>query len=74
MPAEHRTIPCPEIYGPGTFDDEHFLPVPDDARRIFEIIVNATENFTKDSRIWDSVKFEDESRVCLAQALLFWLQ
>lgn len=58
MPASHRTTPCPEIYGPGTFVDENFLPVPDDARRVFEILANATENFTKDPRIWDSVKFE----------------
>ncbi|KAJ5175303.1 uncharacterized protein N7482_001180 [Penicillium canariense] len=58
MPAAHRTIPSPEIYGPGTFVDENFLPVPDDARRVFEILANATENFTKDPRVWDSVKFE----------------
>jgi hypothetical protein len=58
MHANHRTIPSPEIYGPGTFVDENFLPVPDDARRVFEILANATENFTKDPRVWDSVKFE----------------
>jgi hypothetical protein len=74
MPAEHRTVPCPEIYGPGNLDDEHFLSVPD-ARGIFKILANAAGKlYRKKPRIWDSVKFKDESRVCLARALLFWLQ
>lgn len=58
MPAIHETIPSPEIYGPGTFVDRSFLAVPDDARRVFEILANATPNFTKDPVVWKSVKFE----------------
>ncbi|KAK0761696.1 hypothetical protein N5P37_005678 [Trichoderma harzianum] len=57
MPATHTTIPCPEIYGPGTFVDKSFLAIPDDARRVFEILANATPNFTKNRDVWDSVKF-----------------
>jgi hypothetical protein len=58
MPAAHETIPSPEIYGPGTFVDKNFLAVPSDARRVFEILANTTPGFTKNHRVWDSVKFE----------------
>jgi hypothetical protein len=57
MPAIHATLPSPEIYGPGTFVDKDFLAVPDDARRVFEILANATPNFTKNRDVWQSVKF-----------------
>ncbi|KAJ5998704.1 hypothetical protein N7451_006514 [Penicillium sp. IBT 35674x] len=62
MPAIHDSIPSPEIYGPGTFVDKSFLAVPDDARRVFEILANATPNFTKSSRVWDSIKFEGHDK------------
>ncbi|UKZ54411.1 hypothetical protein TrVGV298_008219 [Trichoderma virens] len=57
MSLNHTTLPCPEIYGPGTFMDKSFLAVPDDARRVFEILANATPNFTKNRDVWQSVKF-----------------
>ncbi|KAL4807208.1 CoA-transferase family III [Aspergillus unguis] len=55
---KNETIASPEIYGPGTFTDKTFLAVPDDARRVFEILANATPNFTKDRDVWSSVTFE----------------
>lgn len=62
MPEAHETIPSPEIYGPGTFMDKSFLSVPHDARRVFEILANATPNFTKSLHVWDSVKFEGHDK------------
>jgi hypothetical protein len=54
----HQTIPGDEIYGPGTFIDKSVLPVPEDARRIFELLATRTPGFTKDAALWDTVKFE----------------
>lgn len=58
MPIEHQTLPSPDIWGPGTFVDKQFLPVPDDARRVFEILAKTTPGFSKDQHVWDSVYFE----------------
>ncbi|KAL1857808.1 hypothetical protein Plec18170_003032 [Paecilomyces lecythidis] len=58
MSSTHETVPNPDIYGPGTFIDKEFLPVPDDARRVFEFLARTTPGFTKDTRAWDSVQFE----------------
>ncbi|KAJ5142937.1 uncharacterized protein N7515_001724 [Penicillium bovifimosum] len=54
----HETIPGDEIYGPGTFIDKSVLPVPEDARRIFELLATRTPGFTKDAALWGTVKFE----------------
>ena len=58
MSTTHETLPSSDIYGPGTFVDKQFLPVPDDARRVFEILAKATPGFSKDPRVWDSVAFQ----------------
>jgi hypothetical protein len=54
----HRTIPGDEVYGPGTYIDKEFLPVPEDSRRVFELLASKTPGFTKDTALWDTVKFE----------------
>jgi hypothetical protein len=54
----HETIPGDEVYGPGTYIDKTVLPVPEDARRIFKLLASRTPGFTKDTAIWDTVKFE----------------
>lgn len=54
----HKTVPSPDIYGPGTFVDKHFLAVPADARRVFEFLARTTPGFTQDLRVWSSVDFE----------------
>jgi hypothetical protein len=58
MVYEHKTVPSPDVYGPGTFTDVDVLPVPEDARRIFEILAKKTPGFTQNKDIWDTVKFE----------------
>ncbi|KAJ5087986.1 CoA-transferase family III [Penicillium angulare] len=54
----HETIAGDDVYGPGTFIDKEVLPVPEDARRIFEILASRTPGFTKDKAAWDTVHFE----------------
>lgn len=58
MSLQHETIASPEVYGPGTFTDKNVLSVPDDSRRIFEYLASKTPGFTKDPKVWDTVKFE----------------
>jgi hypothetical protein len=60
MVSEHRVVPSPDVYGPGTFTDVDVLPVPDDAGRIFEILARKTPGFTQDRDVWDTVKFEGQ--------------
>ncbi|RAL02812.1 CoA-transferase family III [Aspergillus ibericus CBS 121593] len=58
MTVTHETIPGTEVYGPGTFIDKNVLPVPTDARRVFEILASRTPDFTKNKAAWDTVHFE----------------
>lgn len=61
MPHPHKTKPSTDIYGPGTFMDTDFTPVPQDAARIFEYIAKNTPAFTQDKELWDTVRFEGSS-------------
>lgn len=54
----HQTASGDGIYGPGTYIDKDVFPVPEDARRIFELLATRTPGFTKDRALWDTVKFE----------------
>ncbi|KAF9884695.1 hypothetical protein FE257_001324 [Aspergillus nanangensis] len=54
----HETIPGDDIYGLGTYIDKKVLPVPEDARRIFELLASSTPLFTKDKEAWNTVHFE----------------
>lgn len=54
----HETIPGDEVFGPGTYIDKSVLPVPEDARRIFELLASRTPGFTKEPALWKTVKFE----------------
>jgi hypothetical protein len=57
MAPSHETYSGHDIYGPGTFIDKTVLPVPKDARRIFEHLASITPGFTKDQQAWDTVSF-----------------
>ncbi|KAJ5715025.1 uncharacterized protein N7483_012206 [Penicillium malachiteum] len=59
--ATHQTTPGDEIYGPGTFIDKEVLPVPVDARRVFEFLALSTPSFTKDPNAWSAVNFSGGS-------------
>ncbi|CAK47745.1 hypothetical protein CBS115989_6586 [Aspergillus niger] len=58
MTLAHETVPGTEVYGPGTFIDKTVLPVPVDARRVFELLASRTPGFTQDKALWDTVHFE----------------
>ncbi len=51
-------VPSPDTYGAGSFLDQAARAIPDDARRVFEILARATPGFTQDPRLWDSVSFD----------------
>ncbi|KAF5020539.1 hypothetical protein F66182_7438 [Fusarium sp. NRRL 66182] len=50
----------PDIYGPGTYTDQEFVPVPQDTERIFRLIASQTPGFTQDEKLLSKVKFEGE--------------
>ncbi|KAF6821737.1 putative alpha methylacyl-CoA racemase [Colletotrichum plurivorum] len=51
----------PDVYGPGTFADKTFTPVPEDTERIFRLIASQTPGFTQDERRLSKVRFTGES-------------
>ncbi|KAI7759406.1 hypothetical protein LZL87_008783 [Fusarium oxysporum] len=50
-----------DIYGQGSWIDSEALPVPDDARRLFKVLAEATPGFTKDHAVLDTVSFMGSS-------------
>lgn len=51
----------PDVYGPGTFTDKTFVPVPEDTQRIFRLIASQTPGFTQDEAVLSKVRFTGES-------------
>ncbi|KAK1463850.1 hypothetical protein CMEL01_12611 [Colletotrichum melonis] len=51
----------PDVYGPGTFTDKTFTPVPEDTERIFRLIASQTPGFTQDERLLSRVTFTGEA-------------
>jgi hypothetical protein len=54
--SSHQTTE--EIYGPGTFTDTKFIPLPEDCSRILKYFASVTPGFTTDDAVLSSVKFE----------------
>lgn len=50
----------PGVYGPGSFTDKTFTPVPQDTARIFRQIVRQTPGFTQDEALLSKVRFTGE--------------
>lgn len=50
----------PDAYGPGTYTDKTFTPVPEDTARIFRLLASQTPGFTQDNNVLDKVRFEGE--------------
>lgn len=59
--SNHEVIPGDDIYGPGAYIDKEFTPVPQESRRVFELLAKRTPGFTQDQRHWDNVTFEGRS-------------
>ncbi|KAJ6104079.1 CoA-transferase family III [Penicillium sp. IBT 18751x] len=62
MSVPHETTPGTDVYGPGTFVDKEVLPVPEDARQVFEFLASQTPGFTKNKAAWDTVHFEGQAK------------
>jgi hypothetical protein len=58
MAFSHETTPGTDVYGPGTYIDKKVLPVPEDARRVFEYLASTTPGFTQNKEAWNTVRFE----------------
>ena len=59
--SAHDVISGADIYGSGAYVDKTFIPVPQDARRVFEYLAKSTPGFTQSTRHWDNVTFEGRS-------------
>lgn len=57
MSSSDRT---PDVYGPGTYTDNTFTPVPEDTERIFRLLASQTPTFTKDEKLLSKVRFVGE--------------
>lgn len=53
--AEHKTTEG--LYGPGTYTDTAFIPVPQDSQRLLVHLAQITPGFTKDPKILQDVEF-----------------
>ena len=47
-------------YGPGTFVDTSFTPLPQECTRLLKWLASKTPGFTSDQRVLDAVKFEGD--------------
>lgn len=50
-----------DVYGPGTFADKSFTPVPEDTQRIFRLLASQTPGFTQDDALLSKVQFTGEA-------------
>lgn len=46
-----------DVYGPGTFTDVDFTPVPQDSKRLLEYFSKKTPGFNSDPAFLDNVNF-----------------
>lgn len=71
MSVPHETISGTDVYGPGTFIDKKVLPVPEDAKRVFEFLASQTPGFTKNKAAWDTVHFEGQPKPMIPGPIKF---
>lgn len=48
------------VYGPGSYTDTSFVPVPLECKRLLKLLASKTPGFTKDERLLDTVIFEGD--------------
>ncbi|KAK3317655.1 CoA-transferase family III domain-containing protein [Cercophora scortea] len=54
-----------DVYGPGTYADRVFVPVPRDTARIFRLLASQTPGFTQDEALLSKVRFVGEDYLVL---------
>lgn len=52
-------------YGPGTYVDSSFIPVPEECKRLLRVFAAKTPGFTQDEALLDGVKFEGDDLPCI---------
>lgn len=52
-------------YGPGTYVDTGFTPVPEECTRLLKLFAAKTPGFTQDKDLLDGVKFEGDNLPCI---------
>lgn len=52
-------------YGPGSWVDAFYTPVPEECKRVLEMLVQEAPGFPKDHRLLDSVTFEGGDLSCI---------
>lgn len=45
------------VYGPGSYTDTEFIPLPEDCRRILKYLAKITPGFTKHDEVLEDVHF-----------------
>ena len=53
--SSHKTIK--DVYGPGTFADAAYNPLPAECRRLLGYFAKTTPGFVKDAAVLDEVDF-----------------
>ncbi len=54
-----------ESYGPGTYVDKSFVPVPEECERLLRILAAKTPGFTDNEALLNGVKFEGDDLPCI---------
>lgn len=75
--SSHKTIPG--VYGPGTFADTEFIPLPKDCPRLLKWLAGATPGLNADPKVLEEIEFIGQDLPMLpgplkAQALVAVLQ
>ncbi|KAH8427916.1 uncharacterized protein LDX57_005619 [Aspergillus melleus] len=63
--ATTQATGSPEEYGPGTYVDTTFTPVPEECKRLLKVFAAKTPGFTQDPALLDGVKFEGDGLPCI---------
>ncbi|KAB5518013.1 CoA-transferase family III domain-containing protein [Coniochaeta sp. 2T2.1] len=60
-----QTIHPDNSYGPGTYIDNSFVPVPEECQRLLRLFVARTPGFTQDEALLNGVEFEGDDLPCI---------
>lgn len=52
-------------YGPGTYVDKSFKPLPEECKRLLRLLATRTPGFTTDAVFLDAVRFEGDELPCI---------
>jgi crotonobetainyl-CoA:carnitine CoA-transferase CaiB-like acyl-CoA transferase len=52
-------------YGPGSYVDKSFTPLPEECKRLLHLFAARTPGFTRDAAVLNSVRFEGDSLPCI---------